>query len=195
MRLSPETEKQIDALLQELTLEEKVAMCHANSKFTSAGVERLGIGDVFMMDGPHGVRSEPELHGWTCMNREEDKCTYLPPETALAAIREMVRQTGALVTDERGIAKRGTLVRHLVLPGHTRESIAVLDALAAIPDIHVSLMSQYTPVAEVAGYPELSRRVTAREYEKVVSHLLALDLTDGYVQDRASATTAYIPFF
>ena len=117
------------------------------------------------------------------------------PEIAVSAIREMVRQTGPMTIDHRGIAVRGTLVRHLVLPAHTRESIAVLDTLAEIPDIFISLMCQYTPVLPVDGHPELSRRVTRREYEKVVEHLLALGLIDGYVQDRSSANTVYIPRF
>ncbi|MCQ2735573.1 MAG: glycoside hydrolase family 3 C-terminal domain-containing protein, partial [Alphaproteobacteria bacterium] len=52
---------------------------------TSGGVERLGISELCMMDGPHGVRSEPMRDEWTCLNREEDKCTYLPTESALAA--------------------------------------------------------------------------------------------------------------
>ncbi|MBR5540517.1 MAG: radical SAM protein [Clostridia bacterium] len=117
------------------------------------------------------------------------------PQYALPAIREMVRQTGTMTIGDNGIAIRGTLVRHLVLPGHTKESLAVLDALAKIPDIWVSLMSQYTPVVPVDGHPELSRRVTKREYEKVTDHLFALGMTNGYLQDRASATTAYIPAF
>lgn len=114
---------------------------------------------------------------------------------ALPAIREMVRQTGAMTLNENGIAQHGTLVRHLVLPGHTGETLAVLDALAAIPDVWVSLMCQYTPVLPVEGHPELSRRVTKREYEKVTDHLLSLGLMNGYVQDRASATASQIPNF
>lgn len=117
------------------------------------------------------------------------------PDRALPAIREMVRQTGAFTLDERGIAKRGTLVRHLVLPAHTRESLAVLDKLAEIPDIWVSLMCQYTPILSIEGHPELSRRVTQREYDKVTDHLLVLCLTDGYIQDRTSAEISYIPVF
>lgn len=78
-------EAKVEELLNELTLEEKVALCHANSIFTSNGVSRLGIDELTMMDGPHGVRSEPERNNWQCLNREEDKCTYLPTETALAA--------------------------------------------------------------------------------------------------------------
>ena len=80
-----ENENKIEEILRQMTLEEKVAMCHANSKFYSNGVERLGIEELAMMDGPHGVRSEPQRHTWECLNREEDRCTYLPTETALAA--------------------------------------------------------------------------------------------------------------
>lgn len=80
-----EIESKIEEILSKLTLEEKVAMCHANSKFTSAGVERLGIDELVMSDGPHGVRAEVARDSWDCLNRPEDKCTYLPTETALAA--------------------------------------------------------------------------------------------------------------
>lgn len=75
----------IDEIMSKLTLQEKVAMCHANSKFASDGVERLGIDELIMSDGPHGVRAEVARHSWDCLNRPEDKCTYLPTETALAA--------------------------------------------------------------------------------------------------------------
>lgn len=78
-------ENEIDILISEMSLEEKVSICHANSKFTSAGVERLGIDELVMSDGPHGVRAEVERDSWTCLNRPEDKCTYLPTETALAS--------------------------------------------------------------------------------------------------------------
>ena len=117
------------------------------------------------------------------------------PEVAVAAIREMVRQTGRATLDEQGIAQSGTIVRHLVLPGHTRNSLRCLDVLSTIPDIYVSLMFQYTPMGEVEGFPTLSRRVTQRECDKVWDYLLELGLTDGYVQTRDSAGTAMIPAF
>ncbi len=85
MKISSATEKRIDELLAELTLEEKVSLCHGNSKFYVEAVERLGIGELAMSDGPHGVRAELERHEWRSLGREEDKCTYLPTATALAA--------------------------------------------------------------------------------------------------------------
>ncbi len=117
------------------------------------------------------------------------------PTAAEAAVREMVRQTGPLDLDGDGIARRGTIVRHLVLPGHTRNSLRCLDVLATVPDIQVSLMFQYTPMRDIEGYPSLSRRVTQRECDKVWDYLLALGLTDGYVQTRDSAGTEMIPSF
>ncbi len=85
MRITPEIESKIEELLSQMTLEEKVAFCHANSKFTSAGLERLGIEELTMSDGPHGVRPEVARDSWDCLNRPEDDCTYLPTGTALAA--------------------------------------------------------------------------------------------------------------
>ncbi len=85
MRISPEIEKKIEELIKEMTLEEKVALCHANSKFTVSGVERLGIDELTMSDGPHGVRPDFERDSWISLNKPEDACTYLPTGTALAA--------------------------------------------------------------------------------------------------------------
>lgn len=119
------------------------------------------------------------------------------PGHACAAVLEMARQTGPMQLDARGLAVRGTMVRHLVLPGHTRESMAVIDWLAAhLPKgSYVSLMFQYTPMDAVPGHPELSRRLTRRECDKVWDYFSAAGLTDGYVQQRDSAGTAMIPAF
>lgn len=118
-------------------------------------------------------------------------------EHATAAVLEMARQTGPMLLDEHGIARRGTMVRHLVLPGHTKNSLAVLDHLAAIlpHGCFVSLMFQYTPLRDIEGFPSLSRRLTRREREKVFNHLLALGLTEGYAQEAESACAVYIPSF
>ena len=117
-------------------------------------------------------------------------------EYARAAVLEMARQTGPAVLDENGMMKRGTIVRHLILPGHTRDSIAVLEWLAQnLPKgVLVSLMAQYIPYGRAAEFPEINRRITKREYEKVQSRLFELDL-DGFIQDRSSAKTEYIPSF
>lgn len=115
---------------------------------------------------------------------------------ASAAIVEMARQTGPVVLNNEGIAQKGTIVRHLVLPGHTKNTMQVLDWLATIKDtVWVSLMFQYTPCGEFDGYKELQRSLTRRECEKVWSYMNDLQIVNGYVQDRESTGTFMIPEF
>lgn len=115
---------------------------------------------------------------------------------ASAAILEMARQTGAAVFDANGMMTKGTMVRHLVLPGHTRNSMQVLDWLGTIKDqVWVSLMFQYTPCGDVSAHKELQRTLTRRECDKVWSYMDELGIVNGYVQDRKSAGTYMIPAF
>ena len=115
---------------------------------------------------------------------------------ASAAILEMARQTGPATFDQSGMMQKGTMVRHLVLPGHTKNSMQVLDWLATIKDsVWVSLMFQYTPCGEISAHKELQRRLTNRECEKVWDYMASLGITNGYVQDRKSAGTQMIPAF
>ncbi len=120
------------------------------------------------------------------------------PETALAAIREMVEQAGLPVYGEDGLMQKGVLIRHLILPGHTKNSIEVLRRIAEeFPGIPVSLMAQYTPPAafpEGERFPELRRTVTKRELNKVQEELFRLEL-DGFVQSRSSQGSRYLPDF
>lgn len=107
------------------------------------------------------------------------------PQKARAAIAEMVRQTGPCQFVEDGYIRRGTIVRHLILPGHTRNSLAVLKELHETygNDIFISVMNQYTPVFKQEKYQELNRKVTRREYEKVLDGAIALGIENGYFQD------------
>ena len=118
---------------------------------------------------------------------------YFP--VAMAAIRAMCEATGAPVYDADGLMKRGTLVRHLILPLRTSESLRILDAVASDlpPGTPVSLMRQYTPMNGVS-LPGLDRRLTVREYARVRDHMLALGL-EGYLQSRESADAAFTPDF
>ena len=78
-------EERVEDALSRMTLEEKVALCHAQSKFSSAGVRRLGIPEVWLSDGPHGVRAEFNWDNWDYANWTNDACTVFPALTALAA--------------------------------------------------------------------------------------------------------------
>lgn len=117
-------------------------------------------------------------------------------DCAKQAILEMVRQTGPAVYTPEGMMQKGTLVRHLILPGNTRNSIAVLDWLAEnLPQgTPVSLMAQYIPCGQAEKHPEINRKITKREYDKVLNHLFDLNL-DGFVQERTSAKNSFIPPF
>lgn len=117
-------------------------------------------------------------------------------ETATQALGEMLRQTGRLSLDENGIAKKGVLVRHLVLPNHTKNSIGVLNILKENfgDDITLSLMGQYIPHGKAVNHPKLSRKITKREYNKVLDHLLDLEL-DGFAQELKSADESFIPLW
>jgi Uncharacterized Fe-S protein PflX, homolog of pyruvate formate lyase activating proteins len=116
-------------------------------------------------------------------------------EMASQAIKEMCRQTGAAVYDENGLMQRGTLVRHLILPGLTGESIKLLDWFKeSLPEnTPLSLMRQYYPANNVA-VKGLDRRITEREYERVLNRMLTLDI-NGFTQEKESADASYTPAF
>ena len=115
-------------------------------------------------------------------------------ETACAAIREMVRQTGPVVWEGEKVV-RGVIVRHLILPGYVDNSLGVLDWLGenfTPGEILVSLMRQYTPMGHTA--PPLNRRVTDEEYDAVLSWMFLNDL-EGFTQEADSAEKTFIPDF
>lgn len=118
-------------------------------------------------------------------------------EISRQALTEMIRQQPLPVFDERGIMQKGVLVRHLVLPGHLKNSRIVLDWLWENVSDHIwlSLMSQYTPLRAFPDTPELERRITKREYEKITTYALNLGFTNAYIQDREVAKDSFIPAF
>lgn len=118
-------------------------------------------------------------------------------QAAKAAVAEMVRQTGDCVFDETGMMKRGTIVRHLVMPGYVKDSMKVVEYLydAYKDRIFISLMNQYTPLKGTGDYPEINRRLTTYEYDKVISHALSLGVTNAYMQKGKTAKESFIPAF
>ena len=117
------------------------------------------------------------------------------PDVAFAAIAEMIRQTGAPVYDENGMMQRGTLIRHLVLPGLTGDSMKILTRIRdEFPGIPVSLMGQYTPCGRALSMPGMDRKIKKKEYARVLAHMEAIGL-DGYRQELGSADGAFIPSF
>lgn len=114
------------------------------------------------------------------------------------AISEMYRQVGNLTLDEKGIAKRGLIVRHLVLPACREDSKAVLKYISEIlpaSEVTLSLMRQYTPDFACDDVPKnLKRRLTSFEYEDVLSYALSLGF-DGFSQEKESAKKDFTPDF
>ena len=110
-------------------------------------------------------------------------------------LREMLNQAGSLEMDNDGIAMRGLLVRHLVLPGHLDNSKRCLGFLADLsPDIHVSIMSQYSPQYKAGAYPGINRTLTEKEYDEITDYALGLGLENAFIQELKSQDH-YLPDF
>lgn len=119
---------------------------------------------------------------------------YFP--VAAAAIDEMVRQVGPVRIGADGIAQKGVIVRHLVLPGLLENTKRVIDYVAghfAPGTVLFSLMSQYTPQPGMQG--ALKRRVTRAEYRAAADYMRDCGLLDGFVQEKSSAKEEYTPDF
>ena len=117
---------------------------------------------------------------------------YFP--VAAAAIREMVRQTGPVQWQGEKIL-RGTVIRHLILPGQVENSLKVLDWIGETfrpGEVLVSLMRQYTPMGN--QQPPMDRRITDEEYDAVLSWMFLNDL-EGFTQEAQSADSGFIPDF
>ena len=127
------------------------------------------------------------------------RCSGVPdyPEIAQRAIREMVRQTGPCRFDDNGMLLKGTIIRHLILPGQTGQAKAVMDWTAREFEpgtVLFSLMSQYTPWGDLSAVPELNRRLRPGEIRSAREYMENLGL-DGFTQERTSAKEEYTPPF
>ncbi len=140
----------------------------------------LGLMDVYLPDFKY---SDPELAARLSGARDY-------PEVALEAVRRIHARTGPeLVLDGDGVALKGLIVRHLVLPGRVENSIECLRLIARelSPAVWLSLMSQYQPTPAVAGDPDLGRRLRPEEYQAVLDEADRLGFENGWRQELASA--------
>ena len=125
------------------------------------------------------------------------------PEYADRALEEMYRQMksdgdSVCVMDDRGMMKKGIIVRHLVLPGHVNNTKAVLDHLFDKygNSIYYSIMNQYTPPENIMlPFEELNRKLTDREYDKAVDHALRIGITNAFIQEGGTVGESFIPEF
>ncbi len=121
-------------------------------------------------------------------------------ERAREAILEMFRQTGPYQLNSEGLLTRGVVIRHLLLPGHVKDTLQVIQWVAdhfKPGDIFFSLMRQYMPCGRVSDteFPEINRKVTYKEYCRGRDALLKSGITDGYFQGGDAASSQFIPVF
>ena len=180
-----------------------VALCRAKEKgltlpivYNSSGYEE--VSSLKLLDGLVDIYL-PDLkyHSPALSAEYSNAPDYF--QKASAAISEMFRQTGPPVLDPRsGLMKRGTIVRHLLLPGQTGDSKRILRYLHDNyrNDIYVSILNQYTPSADSPDLPEaLRRRISPEEYEKVLAFADAIGIEQGYIQEGETADESFIPPF
>ena len=114
-------------------------------------------------------------------------------KTATEAIKEMISQIGENEYDSNGIMKKGVIIRHLILPNHTKNSIGVLEIINNnFKNTPISLMGQYVPVYKAKNHTKLNRKITKREYNKVKDYMIELGL-NGFSQELSSASETFIP--
>lgn len=120
-------------------------------------------------------------------------------EKATDAIAEMVRQTGSPVFTDGldSLMQKGVIVRHLLLPGCEKDSRHILRYLHETyqNNIYVSIMNQYTPLSQVKNIPGLNRKISAREYEKIIDYAISIGIENGFIQEGETASESFIPAF
>ena len=159
--------------------------------YNSSGYEEVetlkaldGIIDIYLPDLKY-IRAEKAM-------RYSKAADYF--EKASAALLEMRRQVEDKFDGD--IMKSGMIIRHLILPQNTNSSIAVLDFIKSnFPNTFVSLMAQYTPCGDLSEFPEINRKITKREYEKVVNYAFDNSFDKLFIQELSSADKSFIPKF
>ncbi len=145
-----------------------------------------GLVDIYLPDFKY-TRSDKAL-------RYSKAADY--PKTAKAALAEMYRQQSRCEFDEKGLMKKGVIIRHLILPSNTNSAVEAVDYLTdTFPDAFVSLMAQYVPCGDLTAYKEINRKITEREYNKVLTHAVNKGCEKIFVQELTSADKSYIPAF
>ena len=164
-----------------------VPIVYNSSGYESVETLRLfeGIVDIYLPDFKY-IRSEKAQR----YSRAKDY-----PQAVKAALFEMRRQQPEDIF-ENGIMKRGMIIRHLILPQNTNSSLEIIDYIKEnFESTYLSLMAQYVPCGNLKEFPELQRKITKREYEKVVNYACQKGLQRVFVQELGSADKMYIPPF
>lgn len=178
----------VRAVLEAVSLGLRIPLVYNSSGYDSVATlkELEGIIDIYLPD----LRYASNI--WA--KKFSKASDYV--QHARAAIKEMFRQVGELKVDESGVAQRGLIARHLILPGNLAGSEESLGWLAqeVSPKVTVSLMAQYYPAHRAGQYPMLSRTITASEYGAALKALYEAGLENAWVQEMGSAEN-YLPDF
>lgn len=164
-----------------------VPIVYNSSGYESVETLRLfeGIVDIYLPDFKY-IRSEKAQR----YSRAKDY-----PQVVKEALFEMRRQQPEDIF-ENGIMKSGMIIRHLILPQNTNSSLEIIDYIKEnFESTYLSLMAQYVPCGNLKDFPELQRKITKREYEKVVDYACQKRLQRVFVQELGSADKMYIPPF
>ena len=175
-------------------LQAKADVLHLPIVYNTGGYEKVeslrlldGLIDIYMPDFKY---YSPELGS---------RYSFAPDyfSRACETLSEMYRQTGACTFNDQGLMTRGILVRHLILPGQVKDSRKILRYLHDTygDNIWISIMNQYTPLAQVAAIPELNRRITDTEYDRVVDYAIRLGIENAFIQEGETAEDSFIPPF
>jgi putative pyruvate formate lyase activating enzyme len=134
-----------------------------------------GMVDIYLPDFKYGTENDALV-----LSGVRDYAVH-----ALLSIKEMLRQVGEELFLEEGVAKKGILIRHLIIPGFIANSLQVIELIKKHVSLSVplSIMSQYTPIPSVKNHPHLGKRVTREEYELVVNHALDMGFETIFTQD------------
>jgi putative pyruvate formate lyase activating enzyme len=118
-------------------------------------------------------------------------------DIATNAIKEMYRQVGPIILNDKGILQKGLIIRHLILPNQIENTKKILTWIKDNfnDDIYVSIMSQYFPTHLAKNYPELNRKITEEEYNEIEQYLFDLDIENGYIQELGEHEEEYVPNF
>ncbi len=179
----------------------------ADSVIAALDIYKPKIPIVYNSSGYESVETLKKLHGYVdiylmdfkYIDDIKAKLYSNAPDYSVvckSALLEAYRQQNECVLDNNGIMRKGLVVRHLLMPQATRDAIAAFDWVRTnTPNAYFSIMSQYLPVGKALEMPIINRKVTAREYNKVIDYITDTDFKNCYIQERSSAKKDFIPDF
>lgn len=141
--------------------------------------------DIYLMDFKYFDTKKANIYS----------CAPDYPDVCKTALLEAYRQQNKCIL-ENGIMKKGVIVRHMLMPAATRDAIEIFDWVRLnLPNVYFSIMSQYVPLAKAVDMPIINRKITKREYNKVVDYIINSRFENCYIQEHSSADKCFIPKF